>query len=95
MLDQSNKAGLNPKLRLRWKGPYLVTNFFNDVNAILKADGRSKKLKVIHFSKLKKCFGKPPIVSISNRDHSIDETNSIQESQERVTPAPESKSEKN
>ena len=60
-----------------------------------KADGRSKKLKVIHFSKLKKCFGKPPIVPISNRDHSIEETSMINESQERVTPAPESQSERN
>ena len=84
LLDQSTKVGVNPKLRPRWKGPYTVTNLFNEVNAILKADGRSKKLKVIHFSKLKKCFGKPPIVSISNRDHSIEETSSINESQERV-----------
>ena len=75
--------------------PYPVTNLFNKVNALLKTDGRSKKLKVIHFSKLKKCFGKPPIVSISNRDHSIEETSTINESQERVTPAPESQSEKN
>ena len=47
LLDQGIKVGVNPKLRPRWKGPYLVTNLFNEVNAILKADGRSKKLKVI------------------------------------------------
>ena len=35
------------------------------------------------------------IVSISNRDHSIEETSTINESQERVAPAPESQSEKN
>ena len=50
LLDQSTKVGVNPKLRPRWKGPYTVTNLFNEVNAILKADGRSKKLKVVHFS---------------------------------------------
>ena len=80
MLDQGTKVGVNSKLRPRWKVPYPVTNLFNKVNALLKTDGRSKKLKVIHFSKLKKCFGKPPIVPISNREHSIDETNSIHES---------------
>ena len=95
MLDQSTKVGVNPKLRPRWKGPYTVANLFNEVNAILKADGRSKKLKVIHFSKLKKCFGKPPIVPISNRDQSVEETSLINEFQERVAPAPESQSERN
>ena len=43
LLDQSTKVGLNPKQRPRWKGPYLVTNLFNEVNAILKAEGWSKK----------------------------------------------------
>ena len=95
LLDQSTKVGVNPKLRPRWKGPYTVANLFNEVNAILKADGRSKKLKVIHFSKLKKCFGKPPIIPISNRDHSVEETSLINEFQERVAPAPESQSEQN
>ena len=45
--------------------PCLVTNLFNEVNAILNTDGRSKKVKVIHFSKLKKCFWKSPILSRS------------------------------
>ena len=78
LLDQITKVGVNPKLRPRLKGPYQVTNLFNEVNAILKADGLSKILKVIHFSKLKNLYGIPHIVSISNRDHSIDETRSIQ-----------------
>ena len=43
-----NLVGTNPKLRPRWKGPYLVTDLFNEVNAILKADGRSRKTKIVH-----------------------------------------------
>ena len=45
LLDQGIKVGTNPRLRPRRKGPYLVTEMFNKVNAILKADGRSNKQK--------------------------------------------------
>ena len=48
VLDQGTKVGVNPKLRPRWKGPYLVTDLFNEVNAILKADGQSRRTKVVH-----------------------------------------------
>ena len=71
VLDQSTKVGSNPKLRPRWKGPYLVTDMFNEVNAILKADGRSRKTKIVHLCKLKRCFGKHPVVAINVPDQSV------------------------
>ena len=43
LLDQNTKKGVNPKLRPRWKGPYLVTGVLNEVDAILKADSKSRK----------------------------------------------------
>ena len=72
VLDQNTKKGVNPKLRPRWKGPYLVTGILNEVDAILKADGRSRKTLIVHFSKLKKCFGKPFIVPMNYQDQSIE-----------------------
>ena len=58
VLDQGNKAETNPKLRPRWKGPYLVTYLFNNVcfksgvfkKVVLKADGCSKKMYCIFIS---------------------------------------------
>ena len=72
---------MNPKLRPRWKGPYLVTGILNEVDAILKADGRSRKTIIVHFSKLKKCFGNPFIVPMNRRDQSIEESNVINETE--------------
>ncbi|MFM7726014.1 MAG: hypothetical protein ACKO7B_04895, partial [Flavobacteriales bacterium] len=59
MLDSITKKGVNPKLKAKWKGPYTVVSVLNEVDAALKADGRSKKSVICHFSKLKRCFGKP------------------------------------
>ena len=92
VLDQGTKIGTNPKLRPRWKGPYLVTDMFNEVNAILKADGRSRKTKIVHLCKLKKCFGKPQVVAISNED-TINENSQISNSFDPVSPAPNRKRE--
>ena len=77
LLDQNTKKGVNPKLRPKWKGPYLVTGILNEVDAILKADGRSRKTIIMHFSKLKKCFGKPFISPMNNRDQTLDESSRI------------------
>ena len=44
VLDQGSKAGTNPKLRPRWKGPYLLTDLLNEVNAILKAETCKKDI---------------------------------------------------
>ena len=74
VLDQSTKAGVNPKLRPRWKRPYLVNDLFNKVDTILKADGRSRRTKVVHLCKLKRCFGKSPN---NNRKHSVNGSNTI------------------
>ena len=71
-------------MRPRWKGPYLVTELFNEVNAILKADGRSKRTKVVHLCKLKRCFGKAPN---NSREHSINENHTINNSVDLVSPA--------
>ena len=71
VLDQGTKVGNNPKLRPRWKRPYLVTDMFNDVNAFLKSDGRSRKTKIVHLCKLKRCFGKPQVVAKNNRSTRI------------------------
>ena len=91
VLDQSTRVGSNPKLRPRWKGPYLVTDMFNEVNAILKADGRSRKTKVVHLCKLKRCFGKQQqVVSINNQEQSVEES-LISNSVNPASPAPRSK----
>ena len=71
VLDQGNKAGTNPKLRPRWKGAYLVTDMFNEVNALLKAGSHPRKTKIVNLCKLKRSFGKPPVVSINSRERSI------------------------
>ena len=93
VLDQSTRVGSNPKLRPRWKGPYLVTDMFNEVNAILKADGRSRKTKVVHLCKLKRCFGKQQVVSINNQEQSVDESSLISNSCDPASPAPNPKDE--
>ena len=59
MLDSAPQKGLNQKLRPRWKGPFTVIDKTNDVNVLLKPDGRKKKTIVCHMSRLKRCFGKP------------------------------------
>ena len=84
VLHQGTKAGVNPKLRPRWKGLYLVTDLFNEFNAILKADGRSRRTKVVHLCKLKRCLGKSPN---NNREHSFNESNTINNSVDLVSPA--------
>ena len=93
VLDQGTKVGTNPKLRPRWKGPYLVTDMFNEVNAILKADGRSRKTKIVHLCKLKRCFGKPPVVTINNEEQSVNESSQISNSFDPMSPAPNRKGE--
>ena len=94
VLDQNTKKGVNPKLRPRWKGPYLVTGILNEVDAILKADGRSRKTLIVHFSKLKKCFGKPFIAPMNYQDQSIEESNLIDETEIEQSPASNSLTEK-
>ena len=93
VLDQSTKVGSNPKLRPRWKGPYLVTDMFNEVNAILKADGRSRKTKIVHLCKLKRCFGKHPVVAINVPDQSVNESSMISNSFDPASPTPNQKGE--
>ena len=93
VLDQGTKIGTNPKLRPRWKGPYLVTDMFNEVNAILKADGRSRKTKIVHLCKLKRCFGKPQVVAINNEEQSVNENSQISNSLDPMSPAPNRKRE--
>ena len=94
VLDQSTKVGSNPKLRPRWKGPYLVTDMFNEVNAVLKADGRSRKTKIVHLCKLKRCFGKQPVVAINVPDQSVNESSMISNSFDPASPTPNQKSER-
>ena len=53
---------------------------FNEVNAILKADGRSRKTKVVLLCKLKRCFGKPQVVAINNEEQSVNENSQISNS---------------
>ena len=81
-------------MRPRWKEPYLVTGILNEVDAILKADGRSRKTLIVHFSKLKKCFGKPFIAPMNYQDQSIEESNLIDETEIEQSPASNSLTEK-
>ena len=67
VLDQGIKVGTNPKLRPRWKGPYLVTDILNEVNAVLIADGRSRKTKILRLYKLKRCFRLSRSIAENNR----------------------------
>ena len=90
-LDQGIKVGSNPKLRPRSKVPYLVHDMFNEVNAILKADGRSRKTNIKHLCKLKRCFGKQPVVAINSREQSVDESSLIRISLDPASPAPNRK----
>ena len=94
VLDQGTKVGTNPKLRPRLKRPYLVTEMFNEVNAILRADVRSWKTKIVHLCKLKRCFGKPQVVAINNREQSVNESSLISDSFDPVSPAPNRKGER-
>ena len=89
--DLGKKVGSNPKLIPRWKGPYLVTEMFNEVNAILKAYGRSRNTKIVQLCKLKICFGKPQVVSINSRELSINESSMISNSFDPASPAPNKK----
>ena len=91
VLDQGKKVWVNHKLRSRLKIPYLVTDMFNEVNAVLKADGRSQKTKIVHLCKLKRCFGKAPIFWINSREHSVNESSMISNSIDPVSPAPNRK----
>ena len=91
--NQGTKVGTNPKLRPRWKGAYLVSDMFNEVNAILKADGRSRKTKIVHLCKLKRCFGKPQVVAINNEEQSVNENSQISNSLDPMSPAPNRKRE--
>ena len=94
VLDQRKKVGSNPKLRRRWKGPDLVTDMFNEVNAILKADDRSRKTKIVHLCKLKRYSGKQPVVVINSQEHSVNESNMISNSFDPASPAPNQKGER-
>ena len=58
-----------------------MTSILNEVDAILKADGRSRITLIVHFSKLKKCFGTPFIAPMNYRDQSIEESNLIDETE--------------
>ncbi len=55
--DPAKKKGLSPKLTLRWQGPYCVTEKLGDVLYHIQMD-RNGKNRVVHFNRLKKCFGK-------------------------------------
>ena len=94
VLDQGKKVRSYPKLRPRWKGPYLVTEMLNEVNAILKADGRSRKTKNVHLCKLNRCLGKQPVVANKFREQSINESSLISNSVDPASPAPNRKGEK-
>ena len=65
---------------------------FNEVNAILKADGRSRKNKIL--CKLKTCFGKTQVVAINNREQSVNESSQISNFFDPVSPAPNRKGER-
>ena len=79
IMDENHKKGVYPKLRPKWKRPFTVTKILNEVDAILKADGRSKKTIIRHFSKLKKCIGKPFVAPMNARDLNLDGTHMINE----------------
>ena len=79
IMDENHKKGVNPKLRPKWKAPFTITEIFNEVHAVLKADGRSKKTIIRHFSKLKKCIGKPFVAPMNARDLAIDSSHTINE----------------
>ena len=91
VLDQGAKVGSNPKLRPRCKGPYLVTDMFNEVNAILEADGRSRKTKIVHLCKLTRCFGKQQVVSINIQEQSVNESSRISNSSDPCVAGSQSK----
>ena len=71
-LDQGIKA-VNPKLRPRWKEPYLVIDLFNEVNAILKADCRSRRTKIVHPSQSEESTSEEEIKSDKDPGKSTDE----------------------
>ena len=77
IMDENHKKGVNPKLRPKWKGPFTITEIFNAVDAILKADGRSHKTIIRHFSKLKKSIGEPFIAQMNARESTFDESHLI------------------
>ena len=92
LMDQGTKVGVNLKLRPRWKRPYLVTDMFNEVNAVLKADGRSKNQDCKSL-KVEKVFGKPPMLSRLTAD-SINESSLISNSFDPMSLAPNQKRER-
>ena len=70
---------------------------FNEVNAVLKTDGRSRKTKIVHLCKLKRCFGNAPIVSFNSREQSINEcsmSNTGSNSFDPISAAPNQKGER-
>ena len=73
---------------------YLVTDMFNTVNAIFKADGRSRKTKIVDLCKLKRCFRKQPVVAINSREQSVNESSLISNSFDPASPAPNQKGER-
>ena len=66
----------------------------NEVNAIQKADGRSRKTKIVHLCKLKRCFGKQPVVAVNSREQSVNESSLISNSFDPASPAPIQKCER-
>jgi len=55
-MEKSKKKGLCPKLRDRWKGPYLITKTFGDV--LYEVQIGSNKFTTLHSDLLKPCFSK-------------------------------------
>ena len=88
IMDENHKKRVNPKLRPKWKGPFTITEIVNEVDEILKADGCSHKTIIRHFSKLKKCIGKPFIAPMKARESTFDESHLINDaSREEYSPA--------
>ena len=79
IMDENHKKGVNQKLRPKWKEPFTVIAILNEVDAVLKADCRSKKKSFAIFSKLKKCIGKPFATPKNARDLTLDGTHTINE----------------
>ena len=76
---------MNPKLRPKLKGPFTIIELFNEVDAILKADGRSHKTIIRHLSKLKKCIGKP----FNARESTFNESHLINDASREEDPGRE------
>ena len=55
------KKGKTKKLTRPWHGPYVVIKRISDVVYRIELEGSRRKRVVVHFDRLKKCFGQPHV----------------------------------